>query len=309
MDKELCKFIKVCKSCGKLKLMIKMAKQKNAKDGRANKCYLCERESQKKYIKICEYCGEEFKGTKNQKCCNDECRSKLCGLKHRGENNPRYGKEGLRGEDNPKYNSIKFNCDYCGEEKKTKESQYNKYKNHFCSKECYYKWKKENSENMKGENSPRYNSIKFNCDYCGEEHTMPKSEYDKKEHHFCSKECYYKWRSENIRGENNPSWNPNLTDEEREDNRNTLEYKEFIKSVLKRDNYICALSGQRGAKLVVHHLNGYHWFKEGRTDVNNAVTLSEDIHKLFHKIYGNHDNTKEQFEEFKHRYQNGEFIE
>ena len=43
MDKELCKFMKVCKDCKELKLMIKFTKDKRRDRGRTNKCYNCKK--------------------------------------------------------------------------------------------------------------------------------------------------------------------------------------------------------------------------------------------------------------------------
>lgn len=100
-------------------------------------------------------------------------------------------------------------------------------------------------------------------------------------------------------GSTHPNWNPNKSQEERDIERNYVEYYQFVKNTMKRDNYTCQITKKRGCSLVVHHLNGYHWFIEGRTDINNAITISEEEHKLFHRIYGRNNNTKEQYEEFK----------
>ena len=50
--------------------------------------------------------------------------------------------------------------------------------------------------------------------------------------------------------------------------------------------------------LEVHHLDGYDWCVEKRTDDTNGITLCETCHKNFHSLYGRGNNTKEQFEEW-----------
>lgn len=56
---------------------------------------------------------------------------------------------------------------------------------------------------------------------------------------------------------------------------------------------------QRGGNLVAHHLNGYNWDVENRFNLDNGITLCEDCHIEFHRIYGFGNNTKKQFEYFR----------
>lgn len=125
-----------------------------------------------------------------------------------------------------------------------------------------------------------------------------------------TKEYRYKQRMVHL-GEKNGMYNPNLTDEEREimykDKRGD-EYNYWRRKVYERDLFTCQVTGEKSkGNIVAHHLDGYNWCIEKRFDIDNGITLCEEIHKLFHKLYGYGNNTKEQFEEFKQRYLNGEF--
>lgn len=100
-------------------------------------------------------------------------------------------------------------------------------------------------------------------------------------------------------GEENPNYNPNKTDEERESQRHIKGYEEWRDSVYTRDNFTCKCCGDnKGGNLNAHHLNSYSWYKEGRTDVENGITLCDSCHKEFHSIYSYFNNTKQQFEQF-----------
>jgi len=90
-----------------------------------------------------------------------------------------------------------------------------------------------------------------------------------------------------------------LSKEHRERNRLSLKHSlhRWRTSVIERDNYKCIICEEKD-KLEVHHLDGYHWCKSRRYDIDNGVTLCSECHKEFHSIYTTKNNTEEQFEEF-----------
>lgn len=62
----------------------------------------------------------------------------------------------------------------------------------FCDQKCMGKWK---SEYMTGENSTRYvEKVYKPCDNCGVEIEILPNQYERAEHHFCSKECHDEWQ-------------------------------------------------------------------------------------------------------------------
>lgn len=152
---------------------------------------------------------------------------------------------------------------------------------------------------VKVEDLPKSSKVEVDvtCDCCRKDYRMKYQDYNRYNHDekiYCNK-CS---NSVLCSKENHPNWNPNKTDEERGIQRNYPEYTEFIKKVLKRDNYTCRCCGKQNDDMEVHHLNGYDWCIEQRTDETNGVTLCKSCHKNFHSIYGKGRNTREQFYEW-----------
>ena len=103
-------------------------------------------------------------------------------------------------------------------------------------------------------------------------------------------------RSQRSTGNKNPNYNPSLTHEGRIDKRENALNERWVKSILNRDKYICRLCSAKISRYpIVHHLDGYHWAKNKRLDINNGVALCSNCHKAFHRKYGHKNNTKEQF--------------
>lgn len=139
--------------------------------------------------------------------------------------------------------------------------------------------------------------IEYECDNCKEIFYTRYADYTRHNHEGI---CYCRKCSTKIfnSGENSHLWKSDITKEERENKRFYPEYREFIKRVLNRDNFTCYCCGEKEGRMEVHHLDGYDWCKEKRTDETNGITLCKNCHKNFHSNYGMGNNTKEQFEEW-----------
>lgn len=103
--------------------------------------------------------------------------------------------------------------------------------------------------------------------------------------------------------------NPDITDEDRVNQRKIDGYSNWRTEVYERDSYTCQCCGDNwSGRLNAHHKDGYHWCKERRIDVSNGVTLCEECHRLgdysFHALYGNTNNTENQYDEWLLKYRN-----
>lgn len=138
---------------------------------------------------------------------------------------------------------------------------------------------------------------KCKCD-CGKELELAVSEFTRPKRKSCGCDKTGVINACKSRAGKNHHWyKKEISDTDRRKRRRTYNYSIVLKTY-KRDNYTCCKCKVVSTSLCAHHLDGYHWCKEKRFDLDNLVTLCVDCHKLFHKRYGKDNNTKEQFLEF-----------
>lgn len=99
------------------------------------------------------------------------------------------------------------------------------------------------------------------------------------------------------KGKLSNAWKNGLTSENKLI-RSSIEGKLWIQSVFARDGYVCQKTGVKGVKLEAHHILNFSQYPKLRFAIDNGITLSKKSHRLFHKKYGNRNNTREQLVEF-----------
>lgn len=204
---------------------------------------------------------------------------------------------------------VRVKCEVCGEIKKTRYSTYTKCKEkrgiYICGNCSRTQKAKYTVDDIK--------KILTECDYSLIDDMGYRTMHDKIEiecnmgHRYITEfNCFKQGfrcpicMGAKMVGAGNPRYNHNLTDEQRRQNESRHSqfiYRQWINKILKRDKYTCQLCGHKG-KLNAHHLDGYDNFESKRYSVNNGITLCQECHKKFHKIYGYGNNTKSQFENF-----------
>lgn len=87
-----------------------------------------------------------------------------------------------------------------------------------------------------------------------------------------------------ITGEKNPNWKGGISSA-REKFCGTPKYKEWRKSVYKRDRYKCKFCGAGGRTIRAHHIKNFNEYPELRLNVNNGITVCDSCHKIIHYTY------------------------
>ncbi len=252
-----------------------------------------------KVIIKCEVCGKEIAKTKSElkrnkrHYCSNSCRAVGVGSYQRGKNNPNY-----------KGANTVVKCSNCDADIKIltcnlKNSDGSPKKNFYCSQDCKAEHQKEL---LRGKNNPKWRggNVEYRCDNCGKEILVRRYKFGNGQQHFyCSQKCKAEHQQIILLGENNPNYMHGLSEDYRERYRIIEGYNTWRRKVYERDNYTCQIcNDDNGGNLNAHHLNSYDWDIENRTNIDNGVTLCEVCHKEFHSIYGNGNNTKQQFEQF-----------
>lgn len=149
-------------------------------------------------------------------------------------------------------------CTTCLKEKNIAPCKIKASKNSFCSRACVHKY-------QIGKPSLKRNGKTLQCLECSESFYVPKYRLLQNAR-FCNRYCSYKYRDKGISTANEKA-------------RKTVAYKNWRKSVFKRDGYICQICNIKGGYLHADHIKPFALFPELRLEINNGRTLCVDCHK------------------------------
>ena len=221
-------------------------------------------------------------------------------------------------------------CKTCGKGIYVKPS-HKRFNNHFCSKKCYGEWQSTQT----GRLNPRRRGIERACMECGKYfHVIPCKINNSRVSKFCSKKCFDKKQTKSLtarceicgddftfalsrlkhaprfcsnkckglymKGKRSHSWKGGITPQ------NILirvseKYKEWRKSVLKKDGFVCVKCGSN-KNIHAHHIKRLSFILEDIRqkfpllsisivansypdlwDIKNGITLCKKCHILEHK--------------------------
>lgn len=227
-------------------------------------------------MKICNYCKKEYQPKshyRTAKFCSSSCSRRSNG----------------RG--------IKINCLVCDKEVSVCPSEVSQRK--FCSLKCSATYKKngltkacivcdESFYVVKRFINRRHclvcvklhRSIEKKCAICNKYFRIKNSHSAKR--FCCSKKCKNK-NQRNKKGELNNNWRGGISTENHL-LRSSFEYKQWRKSVFKRDLYRCKRCPSKTDKIEAHHIRSWKDFKDFRFDINNGMTLCVSCHDDVHRI-------------------------
>lgn len=97
-------------------------------------------------------------------------------------------------------------------------------------------------------------------------------------------------------GENSPSWKGGVKYHRNE--RATMEYRDWRKSVFDSDFYTCQKCNVKSGKLNAHHICNWKDNPTLRFEKSNGITLCEECHISFHSQYGKVENDEGQLNRF-----------
>lgn len=103
-------------------------------------------------------------------------------------------------------------------------------------------------------------------------------------------------RSEGLSGAKSRFWKGGVT-EWIHGLKHTSQYFTWAKKVKKRDNYTCQCCESRDS-LNAHHIYNFIDNMEKAIEMDNGITLCENCHKDFHKVYGKRNTNEKQLLDF-----------